>query len=310
MRTIIIGAGAMGCFFGGMLAFHGAEVELYDIDQEKVDAINEQGVTVVHQNRECEAGEPLQRKVKVRAVSHIEDAQPAELQLLLVKSYQTERAAREGALIRLTGTRILTMQNGLGNIEDILKCWSGGQVLAGVTYLSVVEVSPGNVCHTGEGLSTVAPLEIENLSAAMETARFFNDHGIEAGSISHFDSISWKKLIVNSAINPLSALHRLENGKLPKNAQTMRDMAALVVEGVAVAQKAGVPLDYGEMWAAVLETCRRSANNRSSMLVDVEKGRRTEIGAINGSIVRFGEAYGVETPLNMQMVRKISALRR
>jgi 2-dehydropantoate 2-reductase len=141
----------------------------------------------------------------------------------------------------------------------------------------------------------------------MEIARFFSNHGISAGSTNDFKAVSWKKLVINSSINPVSAIYRIRNGELPKNHEAAMDMAALLVEGVSVAQKAGVPLNYGEMWSSVLETCRNTAENKSSMLRDIESSRPTEIEAINGSIIRLGKKFGVETPQNAAVFRKVIA---
>jgi len=303
MRTLIVGAGAMGGLFGSMIAQAGAEVYLYDIDQKKVDAINEKGLRIIRAGEEDQIA-------KIQAFSNIEDAPHCDFILLFAKTYHTERAAREIALVSDDSTIALTLQNGLGNAEELLKHLKPKQVFSGVTYQSASEMGPGVVFHAARGLTIVAPMDKRGLSAAMDQARLFNDCQISAGATTDLKPIQWKKLIINSAVNPLSAIYGVENGKLIKNAEAVTEMASLVVEGVAVAQKIDIPLNYGEMWASVLETCRRSSANRSSMLCDVEAGRPTEINAINGSIIALGDSHGVDTPVNIRVLRNIVSIHR
>jgi len=301
LQILIIGAGAMGSLFATLLVQGGQEVALYDMDQQKVDAINQKGITVTSPEKEGV-------RTVVSAVSTIEEALPAELVIFMVKSYQTDRAVREASVLFNKNTKVLTLQNGLGNIEKIAKLIDSKQVYVGVTYYSAKELEAAKIAHTGMGMTLIAPMEKDQLPAAMDLARMLNNCGIEAGATNDLDAIIWKKLIVNSVINPLTAIHGLNNGELVNNPEVVRDMADLVIEGVAVAQKMGIPLNYGEIWASVLETCRLTAQNRSSMLTDVEGGRHTEIDAINGSIVRLGEANGVDTPVNTRMMRGVLAL--
>lgn len=302
MNTVIVGAGALGCLFAGILTEGGAQITLYDVNQEKVKHINDKGILI----RNPDGNE---RRIPVKAISNLEDKAGIDLILILVKSYNTDRIAREIARFYQPGTVILTLQNGLGNIE-IINQHIPKDVFAGITYQGAMTLDWGYVFHTGNGLTIIAPGKTAELPMAMELARFFNNYGISAGATSDFDAISWKKLVVNSAINPVSAIHKLKNGELPKDPDAVRDMAALVVEGVSVAQKVGVPLNYGEMWGNVLDTCRETAENKSSMLVDIESARQTEIEAINGSIIRIGEKYGVDTPTNTAVFRKVIALQR
>lgn len=302
-RGIIVGAGALGGLFAAILAENGAEMTLYDVNSEKIDLINRRGLLIRDQ-------EGQERKISLTGVDDLEKAPQADLILVLVKAYHTKRAAREISRIYRPGMKIVTLQNGLGNLEALIRYLPAESVFAGITYQSATQLDWGYIYHTGTGLSIIAPSEKTYLPAAMDLARFFNNHGVSAGASSDFNAVSWKKLVVNSAINPLSAIYRVPNGMLPQNPDAVRDMAALVVEGVAVAQKVGVPLNYGEMWGTVLETCRATAENKSSMLADVEAGRPTEIEAINGSIIRIGEIYGIDTPTNTKMLRSITAIQR
>ncbi|MCL1817227.1 MAG: 2-dehydropantoate 2-reductase [Clostridiales bacterium] len=315
METLIIGAGAMGCIFGAALTAGGHAVTFYDVDQNKVDTLNQNGLVITEPNGS-------QKTYPASAVFLIEDAPAPELAIILVKSYSTAQAARELSLVKKAKTQVLSLQNGLGHISTLAQYLDEKQIFPGVTYQAAYEIGPGQIHHSGNGPTTISPL-IRNshhrtpnsprllknsLSKAMDLACLLNNCGIPAAASTDLKPIRWQKLIVNSAINPLSALHNLPNGELPKNPEIARDMMALVTEGVTVAQKDGVSLNYGEIWANVLETCRATAQNHSSMLSDVTRGRVTEIEAINGSIARLGEQYGVDTPINTCMVRGVVAI--
>ena len=302
MRTLIVGAGAMGNYFAASMKRAGIEVVLYDINQVKVDTINQQGIKVLDGEDQWLAQVPI--------YADIDEVPTPELIIILVKSYATERAAREIMWTKDEDTLVLTLQDGLGNAEEIEKHIPKRQVFVGVTYQNAYEVEPGVVKNTGSGLTIVAPRQKAALPSAMALARLFNNCRIAAGATSDIEPILWKKLIVSSAIGPLSAIYELPSGKLPKNPDAVRDMMELVLEGVMVAQKVNVPLDYGEMWATVLETCRTMADNLSAMLLDVQNGRSTEINAINGSIIRIAETYGIDTPANVRVLRSVTAKRK
>ncbi|MCL1975585.1 MAG: 2-dehydropantoate 2-reductase [Firmicutes bacterium] len=315
MEILIMGAGAMGCIFGGALSLGGHAVTYYDVDQNKVDLLNREGFVITETDG-------TQKTYIAKAINLIEDAPAPELVLMLVKSYNTAQAAREVSLVKKAKTQVLSLQNGFGHISIIAQYIDKKQIFPGVTYQAACETKPGQIFHSGNGLTTIAPL-IENsrsrnknssrllknsLAKAMELAYILNNCYIPAAASIDIKPIRWQKLIVNSAINPLSAIYKLQNGELPKKPEIARDMMSLVMEGVTVAQKDGAHLNYGEMWASVLETCRATAQNYSSMLADVEKGRMTEIESINGSIMRLGEQYGIDTPLNARMVRSVVAI--
>ncbi len=308
MQILIVGAGAIGSYFAAKLSQN--EVTLFDIDQQKVDIINEKGLIL----REIDGSE---QAFKLKAVANIEDAPQPDLILVMVKTYDTARVAREIAQINDGKFNVLSLQNGLGSIGILEKSIDPKQLYSGVTYHGAYQIEPGHICHAGSGLTilganikrkggTVVP--ISSLNVAMELARLLNNCQIPAGTTTDIDPIRWKKLIINSAINPISAISGKKNGQLPKDADCAHDMMELVLEGVAVAQKMGIPMDSGEMWASVLDTCRATAENRSSMLADVEAGRMTEIEFINGSIVRLGEQNGLDTPINSKMVRSVVAI--
>lgn len=302
MGILIVGAGAMGGYFGARLHDAGADVCLYERDPEKVNIIAKQGLAVYE-------ADGSRRFVFPPIFCDITDAPPVGLVVLLVKSYHTPDAAKDIARITACAPDILSMQNGMGNLETLADFFSRERLFYGVTYQAAYEEKAGNILHTGSGETFIAPLDPDRLPVAREYAACLTRGGLagEAIAASELESLRWRKLLVNAAINPLSAIYRLRNGALIEDEAVRAEMAELTQEGVAVAVSRGVKLEFTSIWQNILETCQKTAANRSSMLSDVEHGRRTEIDAINGSIVSFGAERGIATPAHEHIIRRLKA---
>lgn len=302
MRIVIVGAGAMGSLFGGLLSLAGEDVVLVDVWREHVDAINRNGLRI--------HGIGGERVVRVRAATSHGEAGPADLLILFVKSYDTERAVRDSMPIITSRTTILTLQNGLGNVEKIGSIAGFEKVIAGVTMHGATLTKPGEVFHAGAGLTYIGEIGGGVSKRVEEIAGIFNRAGIETRVSSNILEMIWRKAIVNSAINAIGALTRLRNGELIAMPEIVEVMSQVVREGVEVAGRLGIRLSYEEMINSVLEVCRATANNKNSMLQDVERMRRTEIEAINGAIVKYGERLGVPTPVNRLLTILVRGLEK
>ncbi|MEG1997754.1 MAG: 2-dehydropantoate 2-reductase, partial [Clostridiales bacterium] len=148
MKTIIIGAGSMGCYFAATMKQAGTEVSLYDIDLNKLEIIAKNGVTI----RETDGSA---KQVMVPTYASLEDAPPAELLIVLVKAYHTARAARD--ISRVIGKKpmVVSLQNGLGNVEELARHIPKKRIFAGITYHSGYQLNPGEILHTSSGLTIV-----------------------------------------------------------------------------------------------------------------------------------------------------------
>ncbi len=197
MKTLIVGAGAMGSLVGGLLAEGGNEVILYDIAQEQVNAINMCGL-VIKQGDRC-------RMVKIKSTSRINELGTADLLIVLVKSYDTEKAIKEVKPCIDSQTLVLTLQNGEGNIEAITKVIPPKQVLAGVTSHGAMLLSPGLIQHNGGAQTFIGPVDKQDCSSAEVVAQLLDQAGIAARVCPDIKGMIWTKLIANAAINPLTA---------------------------------------------------------------------------------------------------------
>jgi len=295
-----VGAGAMGCLYGGHLAEAGVDVTLVDIWREHVDAINAKGLHIT--------GVSGNRAVHVPATTDPETVEEVDLMLLFVKSYDTRKAVQDSGSLIGGDTYVLTLQNGLGNLEAITEAVGSGRVLGGTTSHGSTLVGPGEIRHAGVGPTVIGALDRGSRSMAEKIAETFNEAGLQTRVSGDVRSDIWGKVLVNLGINALTALTGLLNGQLLDVPELRHLMRLAVEEGIRVAEADGVDLGPLDHVAHVYEVAEATGANRSSMLQDVDRGHRTEIDALNGAVMGLGEKLGVETPLNRALTALVKGL--
>ncbi len=303
MRVLILGTGALGCVYAARLAAH-ADVAMLGTWAQGVDAIRAAGVRVTDPDGHTWIA-------RVRAEHDPEAVPPADIALILVKSYQTRRAARWAARLLAQDGLAVTLQNGLDNLPIVAEAVGAARAAVGVTYNAATLLGPGEVRHvvslpTYLSLAaqpvTTAPAPLEALAGLLNAA------GLAAQVSTDVEGRLWGKAVANAAINPLTALWRVTNGELLARLERRRLLAALACEAAAVAHARGITLPFAEPVAYVESVCEATGANRSSMLQDVERGRPTEIDSISGIIAAEGVRLGVATPLTEAVWRLVQAL--
>lgn len=295
-NILIVGTGALATLFAARLAGSGAQVTLLGTWNQAIEAFNREGARLVLPN-----GETLQSAV--RATADPADCEKPDLALVLVKAWQTERAARQLETILPEQGLAVTLQNGLGNRESLAARLGAGRVALGVTTSGATLLGPGLARLGGEGL-----ISLETHPRSQAVADRLNGAGFRVAVVREARALMWGKLVINSAINPLTALLGLPNGALLEKPATRWFMAALARETARVAMAEGVELPFPDPVSAVEEVARQTAANRSSMFQDVRRGAPTEIDAISGAVVRRGQAHGQPAPLNWAMWRLVGSL--
>ncbi|TET52348.1 MAG: 2-dehydropantoate 2-reductase [Anaerolineales bacterium] len=293
---LIVGSGAMACLFASRLSAAGVHVTMLGSWAEGLQALRSHGVRVAE-------GGGGEKAFAVEATSRPSDCSGARLALVLVKSWQTERAARQLAECLEADGVALTLQNGLGNREALDRELGENRVVLGVTTSGATLLGPGRVRPAGEG--TISLGEHSRLS---EMTPLLRRAGFEVEIVGDADDLLWGKLVINAAINPLTALLGCPNGELVTRPAARQLMAAAATEASAVAQRLGHTLAYADPAEAAERVARRTAENHSSMLQDVRRGAPTEIDAICGAIVAAAEESGVATPVNRTLWLLIRAL--
>ena len=295
MRFLVVGAGAMGCLFAARLKKAGFEVDLYEKLPERAQVIHERGIKVQGLSGDYE--------VSVPAWSQKPPGVPDAV-LLFVKSNDTEEAGKTVAPWLKETTLVLTLQNGLGNVDVLEGIFGKARVLGGVTSEGATVLDHGKIRHAGAGETSIGPpgAGAEKIVSAFRQARF------TSGIADDIHSLIWGKLIVNVGINALTALTGLRNGRLPQVRALRVMMEMAVEEAVAVAKAKRVQLPYPDPMSRVTEVCKATSDNVASMLQDVLNKRVTEIAFINGAIVREGKALGVPTPANFFLTSLVEAI--
>jgi len=296
MGLLVVGTGALACLFAARLAGSGSEVTMLGSWQEGLTALHQRGVRLLDMN-----GSSHHHPVKV--TDDTDNRGKFRQALVLVKSWQTERVAKQLER-RLTSTGIvLTLQNGFGNYETLIGRLGQGRVALGVTTVGAKMLEPGYVQHTGEGKVMIGcHPKLGGLAELLINA------GFHVEMISDPESLLWGKLVINAAINPLTALLRVPNGELLSRPTARELMSEAAREAALVATRKGIKLPYANPVNAVEDVARNTAANTSSMLQDVLRGTPTEIDAINGAIVQEGEMLGVPTPVNRMLWRLVKGL--
>ncbi len=300
MELLIIGAGAMGGLFGALLAPHAA-VSLLTTNQEHAAVIGGHGLTLVDLDGAT-------RRVPVRVFTDPQDyGRRADVVLVCTKTRATAQAAATARDLLAADGLALTLQNGLGNLEQLVAAVGAQRAAAGVISQAATLLAPGRVRHAGSG-PTVLGIPPGREEAITAVAGLFTRAGLETRISDDVDSLLWSKLIVNVGINALTALLRVPNGVLAQTPECDLLMARAVAEAVAVARALSIGLDGERQLERVREVCLRTADNRASMLQDILRGRPTEIDAINGAVVARGRAAGVDTPVNLLLTQLVQAL--
>ncbi|MDR7416605.1 MAG: 2-dehydropantoate 2-reductase [Armatimonadota bacterium] len=305
MRFGVVGAGAMGCRFGVHLTEAGHEVWLVDVWEEQVAALRQHGVWVDDGMRP--------RVVRVRATRDPTDAGQVDYLLIFTKSNHTRSAAQNALPMAGPDTWVVTLQNGLGNVEALAEVFNPDRILAGVCFLWSDLVAPGRIRWTPHPVEILlGPLAPDRFGAAQELATLLTQAGLPARALPDPWEAIWYKVAFNAAANALSAITRLPVGPLVAQPAAREIFERIVAETVAVAAAEGVSLDPQRVLDTLLRR-HQSPQERThlpSMLQDVLRRRPTEIAFLNGEIARRAERHGIPAPYNALLTRIVEILER
>ena len=301
-KVAVMGAGAVGCFYGGMLARAGGQVTLIGRARH-VDAVKANGLTL-----EMAGG---REKIALAASTEPSAVAGSRLVLFCVKSTATDEAARAIAPHLASDAVILALQNGVDNVER-LRAAVRQPVIPAVVYVGCAMAGPGHVKHNGRG-DLVIGTDEAGAPAALhariaEIAAAFGAAGIPVRVSDNVLGELWIKLAINCAYNALSALTRGRYGLLAEKAEALRLQRDVVEEIEAVAAAKGVRLPDDALLETVYGVARAMPGQTSSTEQDIARGQRTEIDHLNGYIVRTGEALGVPTPVNRTLHALVKVL--
>lgn len=282
MKIAVMGAGAVGCYYGGMLARAGHTVVLIGRPQH-VEAVRRDGLFLDTQS--------FQIHVPMQASADASGIQGAKLVLCCVKATDTERAAADMLPCLEADALVLSLQNGVDNAER-LQALMRREVLPAVVYVATEMAGPGHVKHHGRGELVIGPT-----AAGDELVKLFAEAEVPVQISDNVMGELWAKLIINCAYNALSAITQLPYGRLVQGAGVEEVMRDVVRECLAVAQGAGVTVP-GDIGAAVRRIAGTMPGQFSSTAQDLARGKPSEIDHLNGYVLLKGAALGIPTPVN------------
>jgi len=305
MNVVISGTGAMACLFAARLS-PCAHVTLLGGWREAIAAVNSQGI-LVSPAPSCDSPFALSSPPGfwsgIRATDDAATIPQADLAIVLVKSWQTERAARQLARCLRPEGLAVTLQNGIGNLEVLQRCLGEARSTVGATTYGATLLGPAQVRESG-----IPAVRLGAHPRAGPAIELFRKTGFAAETTEDTSGMLWGKLVVNAAINPLTALLRVPNGELLRRTDALSLMEEVAREAAEVARARGIALPFGDPAAQVREVAGLTAGNCSSMLQDVRRGVGTEIDAISGAICREAHTLKVPAPLNCLLWRLVGAL--
>jgi len=293
MRITVVGAGAMGGSYGGLLAVAGHEVSLIDAWRDHVEAIARQGLKV--------DGVRGEHRVRLPASTEPGSEASAEVVIVFVDANNTEKAAATAQRLLGPDGFAITFQNGIGNVEKLQAALGEERVLGGSSMCSAASRGPGHVSLTHMGLTSVGETDGRASARAGRLIEALRGAGFEAEPEPNVMGLIWQKFVVNCAVNAISATTGLRAGEFVRVRELDVFQDRVLDEVMAVTRAKGIRLPNPEIAAKIKEQCRKKFN-KPSMLQHVEAGRRTEIDVLNGALIREAKALGIATPANEALV--------
>jgi len=311
MKIVVVGPGALGCLVGGFLSKSGEEVWFLDKHPERANKLNNDGIKI-----EGISGE---YNIKVKATCDPKEIGVSDLVIICVKSYDTEQATKNAKALVSDNTLILTLQNGLGNVEVIGEIIGQEKVIGGTTSHGSTSLGDGHIRHAGKGETIIGRWyqpptrkgvrkwqiprrRLEEVASALRKTNF------ETKISDNIKEIIWSKLIINVGINALTSITRLKNGAILEYEWTRNIMRQAVLEATKIAKRRRISLIYSDPVKKVESVCSSTADNLSSMLQDILRKKRTEIEYINGAIVSEGDNLEIPTPVNSILTDLVKAI--
>lgn len=290
MRAVVMGAGAIGSLIGARLT------DEHDVAlvarAPHVAAIREEGLRITGHT---------QRTVHPEATTDPRELTQADVVLLTVKAYDTRQAIQDAQPLIGEHTYVMSLQNGLGNLETIAQHVPEPRIVGATTTHGCTFHAPGRIEHAGTGDTVIGPLKAPDLPAHHELAAALTDAGIETTVTPDIQPRLWAKAAVNAAINPITAITGLPNGALLDIEPLQGLMTNVAKETERIAREEGIDVAEDSWVDQARTVAKRTAKNRSSMLQDIQKGKRTEIEAINGHIARVAQEHDIAAPLNQSL---------
>ena len=300
-KVAVLGAGTMGCLFGGLMAEKGLDVTLIDVWKEHVDAINSKGLKM--------DGHGGDRYIKIKATTDPSTLKPVDAIIIMCKATALEKALTNAKNIIGDKTMLMSFQNGIGHEAIMQKIAGKEKVLGGTTTQASNVLGPGHIKNHAALPSWIGEYEGGMSDRVKDLAETFTAHNLETIAVPDIKKRKWMKLFALTAIGPLSSIFDLHHTDLyisNKNQKVSRELGKkIILETREVAKADGVDVTEDECLEMFNKIVDSKQTNKSSMCFDILNKRKTEIDFINGAVSKIGKGHGVKTPMNDLMYKMI-----
>jgi 2-dehydropantoate 2-reductase len=297
MKCLVFGAGAIGSLVGGLLFEAGTDISLIGRPVH-VKAIEENGLKIEG---------AIQAVIKVPAYSDTNEIKDVDLIVITTKSYGTRMAMEKCKKLIQSHTRVLSLQNGIGN-EDIISEHTPN-VIGGITNNGVVFMENGRIAYNSPGTSTIGNYHSKNDEFVHKVREMFENAGLKCIVSSHIKDEIFKKFLVNVGINGLASIANVKNGEILRNEELRTIFLELVSEAIRVGKAKGFNCP-SDVVNEIIKTVEATSENTNSMLQDLRKGKRTEVEYFNGNVVQYGKETGISTPYNMFVTNAVKFIEK
>ena len=300
MKIVVVGSGAIGSLYGAFLSRHEENEVILIGRNPHVSAIQTKGLKI--------NGVLGDHVFKLKAMKYAAEVDSADLVIVTTKTYDTLEAAKSAKHLIDGGASVLLIQNGLGTEEVVAKALNTTKVLRATTCMGALRTTPGVVTATGCGLTEIGSRYPENYELVETLSKMMRDVGFDVSTSDNIEGVVWTKTLVNCGINPVGALTGLSNGDVYRNKALRGLIVRLVKEAVQVVEALGIELTTEDPVRYALGTAKATGDNINSMLQDLKAGKRTEIDAITGEVIRLAKKLGIETPSSEAVYALVKAL--
>ena len=301
MRIYMIGAGAMGSVYGGLLARAGGDVTLIDPRGDHIEKVRQDGLIV--------EGVRGRHVVRLPAQTDGSGLSKCDLAIVFIDANATQEAARAAKALLGPDGFAMTLQNGIGNVEALVDELGTARVVAGVSMNSAALIEPGRTSYTNAGMTSIGELDGRKSTRIDKVANMLNEAEIPTEIVADPMSYIWSKFVLNCGINALTAVSGLRSGEMYRTPEVNALQDRVIDEILAVVERKGVRLAEADPRKKIKTHCQ-GRYNKPSMMQHVEQGRRTEIDAINGALVREAKALGFSVPCNETVVAIVKGLEK
>jgi len=297
MKAGIIGAGALGLLYSHSFHEHEIDFVIYEVNSEIVDDIKKNGINLLTGG--------ISKIIRPIIDSSPEILHDADIIFLFVKSYSTLDAINDIKDSINQNSIIISLQNGLGNVEEINKFIDMDRIVYGSTTIGAAKSSSSTVIAGGSGIINIGGADKKNIA---KVNSLLKESGFDSHIVDDPDPVVWNKAIINAGINPIAAILKMPNGKILSNQHALTLQENIIKEAVDAAIANKIEIKFDEILQITRDVCKKTSENLCSMLQDIQNNRQTEIESINGKIIKYGEQAGINMQFNKSVYLLIKSM--